>query len=189
MAYIKGNRNQMTMLPNSIEDYISLDDPVRAYDAFVEALDLEPLGLVFDEHQAGANAYWPQALLKLLLYGYAYGLRSSRKLERACHHNLSFIWLTEGLKPDYRTIARFRVENRAALKQILQQCARMCVKLELVEGNTLFIDGTKIKANASYDQSWSQEDCRIGKKKWPKILNVSWPNAKKPTSRKNPAVL
>lgn len=160
MAYIKGNRNQMTMLPNSIEDYISLDDPVRAYDAFVEALDLEQLGLVLDGHQAGANAYWPQALLKLLLYGYAYGLRSSRKLERACHHNLSFIWLTEGLKPDYRTIARFRVENRAALKQILQQCARMCVKLELVEGNTLFTDGTKIKANASYDQSWSQDDCR-----------------------------
>ena len=160
MAYIKGNRNQMTLLPNSIEDYISLDDPVRAYDVFVEALELKPLGLVLDEHQAGANAYWPQALLKLLLYGYAYGLRSSRKLERACHPHLSFIWLTEGLKPDYRTIARFRVENRAALKQILQQCARMCVKLELVEGNTLFTDGTKIKANASYDQSWSQDDCR-----------------------------
>lgn len=82
MAYIKGNRNQLTMLPASIEDYIAADDPVRAYDAFVEALDLDQLGFVSDENQAGASPYWPQALLKLLLYGYAYGLRSSRRLER-----------------------------------------------------------------------------------------------------------
>lgn len=186
MAYIKGNRNQMTMLPPSIEDYIAADDPVRAYDAFVEALDLEELGIVSDENQAGANAYCPQALLKLLLYGYAYGLRSSRKLERACHHNLSFIWLTEGLKPDYRTIARFRVDNREALKEALQQCARMCVKLELVDGNTLFTDGTKIKANASYDQSWSLDDCQRWKEKVAQNIERILAECEKTDQEENP---
>lgn len=105
MAYIKGSRNQMTLLPASIEEYISDDDPVRAYDAFIEALDLSKAGIVIREEQAGAAPYWPKAMLKLLVYGYAYGIRSSRKLEGACHHNLSFIWLVEGIKPDYSTIA------------------------------------------------------------------------------------
>lgn len=157
MAYIKGNRNQITFLPQAIEDYIAKDDPVRAYDAFVEALDWDKLDLVIDENQSGANPYWPKAMLKLLIYGYAYGIRGSHKLERASYHNLAFIWLTEGIKPDYRTIARFRVANINVLKNVLRQCARMCLKLGLIEGNTLFIDGTKIKANAACANTWSQE--------------------------------
>lgn len=157
MAYIKGNRNQTMLLPNTIDDYIAKDDPVRAYDAFVEALDCEALGLLIDENQPSANPYWPKAILKLLIYGYAYGIRSSRKLERACYHNLAFIWLTEDIKPDYRTIARFRIANKDILKNVLRQCAHMCLKLGLIEGNTLFADGTKIKANASLKNAWSKE--------------------------------
>lgn len=157
MAYIKGNRNQTMLLPHAIDDYIAKDDPVRAYDAFVETLDCQALGLAIDENQPGANPYWPKAMLKLLIYGYAYGLRSSRKLERACHHNLSFIWLTEDIKPDYRTIARFRIANKEIVKNVLRQCARMCLKLGLIEGNTLFVDGTKIKADASLKNTWSKE--------------------------------
>lgn len=156
MAYIKGNRNQITLLPQAVEDYIAKDDPVRVYDAFVEALDCDKLGLSIDENQSGANPYWPKAMLKLLIYGYAYGIRSSHKLERACYHNLAFIWLSEGLKPDYRTIARFRVANKDVLKNVLRQCARMCMELGLIQGNTLFVDGTKIKANASCKNTWSQ---------------------------------
>jgi transposase len=159
MSYIKGNRNQLTLLPPAVEDYIAKDDPVRAYDAFVEALDFRKMGLPIDENQPGANTYWPKAMLKLLVYGYAYGIRSSRKLEQACRHNLSFIWLTEAIRPDYRTIARFRIDNKHVLKEVLRQCARMCLKLDLIEGNTLFMDGTKIKANASYDSTWSEKDC------------------------------
>jgi len=157
MAYIKGNRNQITLLPQVVEDYIAKDDPVRAYDVFIETLDCDKLGLAIDESQSGANPYWPKAMLKLLIYGYAYGIRSSRKLERACYHNLSFIWLTENIKPDYRTIARFRIANKDILKNVLRQCARMCLKLGLIEGNTLFVDGSKIKANASYQNTWSKE--------------------------------
>ena len=68
MAYIKGNRNQIMLLPQAVEDYIAKDDPVRAYDAFVEALDCDKLGLAIDENQVGANPYWPKAMLKLLVY-------------------------------------------------------------------------------------------------------------------------
>jgi transposase len=165
MAYIKGNRNQLTLLPQAVDDFIAKDDPVRAYDAFVEVLDFDALGLAIDENQSGANPYWPKALLKLLIYGYAYGIRSSRKLERACHHNLAFIWLSEDIKPDYRTIARFRIANKDILKNVLRQCAHMCLKLGLVEGNTLFVDGTKIKANASLKNTWSKERLQKSKVK------------------------
>jgi enamine deaminase RidA (YjgF/YER057c/UK114 family) len=96
-------------------------------------------------------------MLKLLVYGYSYGIRSSRKLERACHHNLSFIWLTSGLKPDHKTIAEFRRKNKEALANVLKQCAQICIKLNLIEGNTLFVDGTKIRANASINKTWTRK--------------------------------
>ncbi len=96
-------------------------------------------------------------MLKLLVYGYSYGIRSSRKLERACHHNLSFIWLTSGLKPDHKTIAEFRRKNKEALANVLKQCAKICIKLNLIEGNTLFVDGTKIRANASINKTWTRK--------------------------------
>ncbi len=157
MAYRYGNRYQIKLLPQSIEDCIASDDPVRAYDAFVEALDFRALGITLDSHKVGNSEYYPKAMLKLLVYGYSYGIRSSRKLERACHHNLSFIWLTFGLKPDHKTIAEYRRRNKSALANVLKQCARICIKLNLIEGNTLFLDGSKIRANASIKNTWTKE--------------------------------
>jgi transposase len=147
------------MFPKSIEEYIPEDDKVRAYDAFVEALDLKELGIEIEEGQVGNPDYDPRAMIKLLVYGYAYGIRSSRKLERATYHNVAFIWLMGGLQPDHKTIANFRKNNKGALKNILKQCARLCIKLGLIEGNTLFVDGSKIRANASIDNVWTQEKC------------------------------
>jgi transposase len=149
----------MNLFPQSIEDYVPKDDPVRAYDAFVESLELAELGITIDENQVGNPEYVPGAMIKLLVYGYSYGMRSSRKLERATYHNIAFIWLMGGLKPDHKTIARFRTDNKRALKNILKQCARLCIKLGLIEGNTLFVDGSKIRANASIDNTWTQEKC------------------------------
>lgn len=160
MAYKRGNRDQLMMLPPTIEEYVREDDPVRAYDAFVEALNLEELGIEVEEVKVGNSTYDPKAMLKILVYGYSYGWRSSRKLERALHHNLSFIWLTGGMKPDHKTIARFRRDNTAALKKVLKQCVRLCIDLKLIEGNTLFIDGSKLRANASINQIWTEQRCR-----------------------------
>ncbi len=159
MSYIVGERKQSILFPASIEDYIGSEDPARAYDIFVDQLDFEELGIKLDGNQVGHPEFDPRAMVKLLVYGYAYGIRSSRKLERATHHNLSFIWLTGGLKPDHKTIARFRRNNRDTLKNILKQCAYVCIKLELIEGNTLFVDGTKIRANASKKNTWTKERC------------------------------
>src|SRR5665648_861044 len=157
MAYRYGNRNQIRLFPESMEDYIAPGDPVRAYDAFIGALDFRNLGITLDSNKVGNSEYHPQAMLKLLVYGYSYGIRSSRKLERATHHNLSFVWLTSGLKPDHKTIAEFRRKNKEALAQVLKQCARICIQLNLIEGNTLFVDGTKIRANASIKNTWTRE--------------------------------
>lgn len=159
MAYKNGNRNEATMFPPSIEDYVGKDDPVRVYDAFVETLDFEALGIEINEHQVGNSEYNPLVMMKLLLYGYAYGYKSSRKLERATHHNIAFIWLMGGMKPDHKTIAEYRRYNKNALRKVLKQSMQMCIKLELIEGNTLFLDGTKVRGNASLNKQMTAAKC------------------------------
>lgn len=158
MAYNLTNRQQPLLLPSIIDDYVSAEDPVRAYDAFVDSLDFQELGLTLMP-RGNADEYYPKAMLKLFIYGYAYGIRSSRKLERACQHNLSFIWLMGGLKPDYRTIARFRQQHKEVLKKVLKQCVRLCMKLGLIEGNALFIDGSAMRADASIKHTWDTKRC------------------------------
>ena len=159
MAYRYGERRQKILFPQSVDEYIPQDSPVRAYDAFVDALDFDQLGMKIEPDKVGSPQYDPAAMLKLLVYGYSYGVRSSRKLERETHYNLSFIWLSGGLKPDFKTIAEFRRNNKAALANILKQCARLCIKLGLIEANTLFVDGSKVRANASINSSWNEDRC------------------------------
>lgn len=153
MAYRYGDRYQMELMPQSIEEYVSEDNPVRAYDCFVEALNFEQLGVKINPDKVGNAEYDPQTMLKLLVYGYSYGVKSSRKLERECYHNIAFIWLMGGLKPDHKTIAEFRRRNKKALKKVLHQCVRMCIKLDLIAGNVFFLDGTKIRANAGRNRT------------------------------------
>lgn len=173
MAYRYGDdRKQMILFPESIDQYVSEDHPVRAFDAFVNVLDLCQLGIDYDEHKVGNSQYDPRLMLKLLLYGYSYGIKSSRKLEREVHNNLSFLWLMKNLKPDHKTIAEFRRKNKVALKNALKLCARLCIKLNLIQGNILFVDSTKLWANAGkahqHDKKWYQKqlkkvDQRIGR--------------------------
>ena len=159
MAYRHGDRRQGMLFPQSIEEYIPQEAPVRAYDALVESMDFDDLGIALEDGKVGCPQYHPKVMLKLLVYGYSYGIRSSRKLEREAHYNLSFIWLTGGLKPDHKTIAEFRRSNKSALKKVLRQCARLCIELGLIEGNTLFVDGTKVRGNASISNTWTREEC------------------------------
>lgn len=151
------NRFQRSLLPPAVEDYVLSNDPVRFYDAFVESLNLEELGIVTSQNKLGTPEYDPKTMIKILLYSYSYGFRSCRKIERALHHNLSFRWLAGDIKPNFRTIARFRKENADVITQFLKKTGRVCLKLNLIEGNVLFADGTKIRANASIDQSFTAE--------------------------------
>lgn len=158
MAYRYGeDRRQMVLFPTTINQYVSDDHPVRAYDVFVDTLDFKELGIEEHERNVGNSRYDPRLMLKLLLYGYSYGTRSSRRLEQETHHNISFMWLMKNLKPDHKTIAEFRRNNKKALKKALKLCARLCAKLQLVDGNTLFVDSTKIWANAANSQNHKQQ--------------------------------
>jgi len=157
--YRTGDRNQTTLMPPSVEDYVSQDNPVRAYDAFIEAMDLKDLGIKLEDDKVGNPCYHPKAMLKLFVYGTSYGVRSSRKLEREAVNNLSFIWLLGGLMPDHKTIAEFRRNNKNSLKNILKQCALLCLDLDLIEGNMLFVDGTKINANSGVKSNWTKKRC------------------------------
>ncbi len=172
MSYRYGNREQMAIFPQCIEDYVKADDPVRAYDAIVESLDFSDLRIELDSDKVGCPQYDPKAMLKLLVYGYSYGIRSSRKLERAVYHNVSFIWLMGGLKPDHKTVAEFRRKNKKALKKVLKQCARLCIELDLIAGNTLFADGSKIRANASIKNTWDKKKCERYLKKVDKRIDA-----------------
>jgi transposase len=123
----------------------------------VDSLDFDELGIDLDDRKVGCPQYDPKAMLKLLVYGYSYGIRSFRKLEREAHYNLSFIWLVGGLQPEHKTIAEFRRKNKSALQKVLKQFARLCIELKLIEGNTLFVDGSKVRANASINNNWTKQ--------------------------------
>lgn len=165
MAYRYGQeRNQMLLFPQSIDQYVSEDHPVRAYDAFVDTLDFNELGIDLNARKVGNSQYDPQLMLKLLLYAYSYGLKGSRKIERATHENIAFIWLMKNLKPDHKTVAEFRRKNKRALKQALKLCAHLCLKLNLIQGNVLFVDSTKLRANAGkkhqHRKKWYQKQLK-----------------------------
>jgi len=161
MAYRQGNRDQVMMFPPRIEELVPENHAVRVYDAFVEGLNFERLDFKMNGlGKVGNPEYDPKSLLKVILFGYSYGERSSRRLERAINDNVIFIWLASGLKPDHATIARFRQRNKKVLKKVFKQCAEVCIKLKLIEGNTLFVDGSKIRANAGIKNSHTKENCK-----------------------------
>ncbi len=157
MALRIGDRDQLRLFAQSIEETVSQDDPVRAFDAIVDALDPVKMGLYIDSKKVGNPSYNPLVMLKLLVYSYSYGWRSSRKIERATHHNITFMWLMGGMKPDHKTIANFRKKNKKVLKNMLKEVAKVCIKLELIEGNTLFLDGTKMRGACSISKTYKKD--------------------------------
>ena len=112
--FIEGEcRTQTTLLPESIDDYITDTNPVRIVDVFVDELDLGKLGFEGIEPAAtGRPAYHPAILLKIYIYGYLNRIQSSRRLEKEAQRNVELMWLTERLTPDFKTIARFRQRER-----------------------------------------------------------------------------
>ncbi|WP_146856386.1 IS1182 family transposase, partial [Brevifollis gellanilyticus] len=144
------DRDQIQMLPPCVEDYVHAEAPVRFIDAYVDGLDLTKLGFARSLPKAtGRPAYHPGDLLKLYLYGYLNRLRSSRRLEAEATRNLELIWLLRSLRPDFKTIADFRKDNRAAFKGVFREFNLLCRKLELFGAELVAIDGSKFKALSS----------------------------------------
>lgn len=116
MPHIEGcERDQSQRLPARVDDYVHAENPVRFIDAFADGLDLDKAGFTRVGPKAtGRPGYDPADLLKLYIYGYLNRVRSSRRLEAETHRNLEVIWLLCGLRPDFKTIANFRRDNRSA---------------------------------------------------------------------------
>jgi transposase len=146
------SRHQVCLLPPRVEDYVGPDNPVRAIESFVCALDLAKLGFRHADRgseEAGQPPYDPADLLRLYLYGYINQIRSSRRLEREACRNLELIWLMRKLKPRYRTIANFRQENWSALKAVNRSFVLVVRALGLVGGSVVAIDGSFFHGDAS----------------------------------------
>jgi len=157
MSHIEGgDREQMTLFPEALDDYVSQENPVRFIDAFVESLDLEELGFTHAvPNDLGRPPYNPADLLRLFIYGYLNRVRSSRQLEREANRNVELMWLLRRLTPDFKTIADFRKDNGQAIRGVCKEFISYCRELRLFGGEFVAIDGSKFKAVNARNRNFS----------------------------------
>jgi transposase len=156
--FIEGeSRSQITLLPESLDDYISEDNPVRVVEAFIDELDLGALGFAgVRPAVTGRPSYHPSVLLKLYLYGYLNRIQSSRRLERECQRNVELMWITGKLAPDFKTIADFRHDNGQAIRNVCREFVLLCRRLNLFTQAIVAIDGSKFKAVNAHDRNFTR---------------------------------
>lgn len=157
MQHITGtSRHQLRI--SSLEDTITADNQVRFIDAFVGIIDLTKLGFIGKTIKSeGRPSYHSQVFLKIYLYGYLNGIRSSRKLEKECCRNLEIQWLVEGITPNYHSIADFRKANPVALKNLFKLFVLFLKEADLIAGATIAIDGTKSRAHNGKKSNFNQK--------------------------------
>src|SRR5690348_13188895 len=155
--YVEGeNRFQSTLFPESLEDYIAEDNPVRVVDVFVDELDLKDLGFEGAEPEAtGRPAYHPATMLKIYIYGYLNRIQSSRRLEREAQRNVELIWLTGRLMPDFKTIADFRRDNGEAIRKVCRHFIELSRAVGMFCDAVVAIDGSKFKAVNNRDKNFT----------------------------------
>src|SRR6266403_695945 len=157
-GFVQGaDRQQTTLLPECLDDWVDESNPVRAVDVFVDALELGDLGFDgVDPAATGRPAYHPSPMLKLYIYGYLNRVQSSRRLEREAGRNLEVMWLTGRLAPDHKTIADFRKDNGPAIRKVCARFVELCRKMGLLTKASVAIDGSKFKAVNSRDNNFTQ---------------------------------
>jgi transposase len=156
-GFIEGvDRGQLSLLPESLDQWVEDSNPVRVIDAFVEQLDLDELGFKMAEPaDLGRPGYNPALHLKLYIYGYLNRIQSSRRLERECQRNLEVMWLLGRLAPDHKTIADFRKDNGAAIKKVCARFVELCRQMGLLAKASVAIDGSKFKAVNNRDKNFT----------------------------------
>ena len=155
--FVEGeDRRQSLLLPDSLDDYVTEDNPVRVVEVFIEELDLDALGFEgMRPAVTGRPAYHPSTLLKIYLYGYLNRVQSSRRLEREAQRNIELMWLTGRLAPDFKTIANFRRDNGPAIRAVCAQFVVLCRQLNLFTRAVIAIDGSKFKAVNNRDKNFT----------------------------------
>ena len=158
--HIEGfSRGQILLLPDRLDDYVGEQNEVRFIDAFVGNLDLNVLGFRrVEPSETGRPSYDPYDLLKLFVWGYLNGIRSSRKLERECNRCLEAIWLMRKLAPDFWTISEFRKENPDRITGDFREFVAFLQDIDLVEGKFVSIDGSKFRACNSRKRTFTRND-------------------------------
>lgn len=146
--FIEGqDRQQVTLLPEFLDDFITEDNTVRIVDAFIDELDLTALGFEgATPASTGRPSYRPAVLLKLYLYDYLNRIQSSRRLERECQRNVELMWLTGRLAPNFKTIADFRRDNGKGIRNVCRRFVVLYRELKLFTEAAVAIDGSKFKA-------------------------------------------
>jgi transposase len=153
--FIEGDdREQGVLFPDHLEDFVGEDNPVRAVDAFVDALDLVDIGFS-DAAATGRPGYHPAVLLKIYVDGYLNRIQSSRRLELETGRNVEMLWLTGRLAPDFKTIADFRRDNSKAIRRVCSQFVMLCRHVGLLNGDGVAIDGSKFKAVNNRDKHFT----------------------------------
>jgi len=151
MGHVEGqSRYQSALMAPSLDEQVGAEHPVRVIDAFVDTLDLWALGfsrVVADD--MGRPPYHPRDLMKLYLYGYANGVRSSRRLEREAARNIEVLWLINRLSPSFKTIADFRKDHPEVIVDVCRAFVGFCRGQSLYGRELVAIDGTKVEAVAS----------------------------------------
>src|SRR4029077_2295003 len=157
-GFVQGiDREQVTLFPARLDEYVAEENPVRAVDAFVDGLDLDGLGFIHVQPlDIGRPGYHPRMMLKLYIYGYLNRVPSSRRLERECQRNVEVIWLTGQLAPDFKTIADFRKDNCKAIREVCREFVALCRKLDLLSVASVAIDGSKFKAVNARDKNFTE---------------------------------
>jgi transposase len=154
------NRDQIWLLPPTLDELIPDDHPARFVASFVDALDDEEwqkLKIEIEGELLGAPAYHPRCLLSVWLYGFMTGTRSSRKLEAACRDQMPYLWLTGWQHPDHNTLWRFYKEHRAKMRNLLKLTVKTAINMNLIDMAVQAVDGTKIGANASKDRTYDKK--------------------------------
>jgi transposase len=150
------DRKQRILLPDTLDEDVDENNPVRFIDAFVDSLDLVSLGLRHSvPASTGRPPYNPGDLLKLYMYCYLNSVRSSRKLEHEAYRNIEVIWLMKKLRPDHKTISDFRRNNASALREVFRQFVFFCRELDLFGGELIGVDSTKLRAVNSSNRNFT----------------------------------
>ncbi len=156
-GFIEGeDRNQATLFPERLDDYVAEDSPVRVIDVFIDDLDISGLGFKAEANDTGRPAYHATTMLKIYVYGYLNRVQSSRRLEREAQRNVELMWLVGRLAPDFKTIADFRKDNGEAIRLVCREFVLLCKKLNLLTNAFVAIDGSKFKAVNNRDRNFTR---------------------------------
>lgn len=158
-SFHPSDRDQLFLLPPDMRDWLREDHLAYFIIDVVKGLDLAPFYAKYKDG-SGQQAYPPQIMLTVLLFGYCIGIRSSRVLEDKCQTDVAFRVAAVNLRPDHVTIARFRANFREELKQLFTKVLELCQEAGLIKLGALSIDGTKMKANAAMEENRTRKQLR-----------------------------